>query len=123
VVFHKNNSTFASIGKGVYSDESKLEELEANIGASLLMANDSIIEELLERKYTFVEMCNTLEMSRKALHTRLINYVQYDLEFSNNVAKNIVYQFRYGINLNLFEIYEESKIRLFIKELIDNTSF
>lgn len=70
-------------------------ELQADIGASYLMANDVAVEFCITNKFTFNEMKDRFDFSAPALHSRLINYVEFTLQRGKDEAKEIVYQFRY----------------------------
>lgn len=84
-------------------------EIEANVGASLLLINDEALEEYLYRKYSFGRMLNTFGCSKNALRTRLINYYQYNLFIDNCDAKKIVFNFGKGNVKQFFTLFENHK--------------
>lgn len=75
--------------------DTEIKELQADIGASYLMANDIAVEFCITNKFTFNEMKDRFDFSAPALHSRLINYVEFTLQRGKDEAKEIVYQFRY----------------------------
>ena len=84
-------------------------ELEANIGASLLLINDEALDECLYKGYSFNRMLNTFGCSKNALYTRLVNYFQYNFSIYNNLAKKLVYNYSKGNVKKFFETFNKCK--------------
>lgn len=107
-VFHGNsqsNQNFAEyLDKKQYTYQDYQYELEADYGASLLIANDMVINECLENKLTFEEIRSMLQCSKQALQNRLINYFYFTVKLPYKKAKQIV--FDYSFKFNKVLLYE-----------------
>ena len=95
---HKNGTqVFAEmVDAGNYSEDERIIEYEANIGASLLMLNDKALEKCIEYDLTFFSICNKFQMSYKALEVRLYNYFKFNYECRDYLANRIAESFRRG---------------------------
>lgn len=115
-VFHGNsqsNQNFAEyLDKKQYSKKDIWHELEADFGASLLIANDEALEECLDNKLNFNEISSVLECSKQALRIRLINYFYHTIELPYNKTKKIVDDYQYFHNKVLLYEYSLSKFYL-----------
>ena len=107
-VFHAKgnlNQNFAEyIDKKQYTYQDYRYELEADYGASLLIANDMVINKCLENKLTFEEIKVMLQCSKQALQNRLINYFYFTVKLPYKKAKQIV--FDYSFKFNKVLLYE-----------------
>lgn len=115
-VFHGNsqsNQNFAEyLDKKQYSKKDIWHELEADFGASLLIANDETLEECLDNKLNFNEISSVLECSKQALRIRLINYFYHTIELPYDKTKKIVDDYQYFRNKVLLYEYSLSKFHL-----------
>lgn len=115
-VFHGNsqsNQNFAEyLDKKQYSKKDIWHELEADFGASLLIANDEALEECLDNKLNFNEISSVLECSKQALRIRLINYFYHTIELPYDKTKKIVDDYQYFHNKVLLYEYSLSKFHL-----------
>ena len=115
-VFHGNsqsNQNFAEyLDKKQYSKKDIWHELEADFGASLLIANDEALEECLNNKLNFNEISSVLECSKQALRIRLINYFYHTIELPYDKTKKIVDDYQHFHNKVLLYEYSLSKFHL-----------
>lgn len=115
-VFHGNsqsNQNFAEyLDKKQYSKKDIWHELEADFGASLLIANDEALEECLNNKLNFNEISSILECSKQALRIRLINYFYHTIELPYDKTKKIVDDYQHFHNKVLLYEYSLSKFHL-----------
>lgn len=115
-VFHgdsQSNQNFAEyLDKKQYSKKDIWHELEADFGASLLIANDEALEECLDNKLNFNEISSVLECSKQALRMRLINYFYHTIELPYDKTKKIVDDYQYFHNKVLLYEYSLSKFHL-----------
>lgn len=95
---HKNGTqVFAElVDTGNYSEDERIIEYEANVGASLLMLNDEALEICIEEGLTFFDICNRFQMSYKALEVRLYNFFKFNYECNDYFANRIAESFRRG---------------------------
>lgn len=115
-VFHiEYSNSFADVlDKKQYNNDDIKYEIEADIGASLLIANDNVIISMLDNKLSFNAMKEALYCSANALTIRLINFLIYNYYISKEKAIKIVNKFRYKNRL-IFNIHKSYK--LFFKEM------
>ena len=115
-IFHGNsqsNQNFAEyLDKKQYSKKDIWHELEADFGASLLIANDEALEECLNNKLNFNEISSVLECSKQALRIRLINYFYHTIELPYDKTKKIVDDYQHFHNKVLLYEYSLSKFHL-----------
>ncbi|MFK4936718.1 ImmA/IrrE family metallo-endopeptidase [Lactococcus garvieae] len=105
----ENGRIFASKFSGRYPDELIPFEDEANVTASLLFCPTVKLEALLNKNLSFNKIKTMTNMSRKALHSRLLNYFVHISGLSHKEALNLV--------LNYKEDHYSSSIK--IKKLIN----
>ncbi|MDT2613129.1 ImmA/IrrE family metallo-endopeptidase [Enterococcus dongliensis] len=80
--------------EGHYSEEIIPFENEANIIASILFCSTERLEYMLAKKYSFKDLCRSVEMSEPAMHNRLLNYFEHVLRFPSPLALRYVWRFR-----------------------------
>lgn len=90
----KNKRIFASKFSGKYPEELIPFEDEANVTASLLFCPTTKLETLLTRNYSFNKIKTITNMSRKALHSRLLNYFIHIIGLSHDKALSLVIGFK-----------------------------
>lgn len=96
----KNRRIFASKFSGKYPKELIPFEDEANITASLLFCPTTKLETLLTRNYSFNKIKSITNMSRKALHSRLLNYLVHIIGLSHKKALSLVINFKEDSSLS-----------------------
>lgn len=69
-----------------YSEDIEPVELEADIGASLMMCSDEVLIAGLKNNWDWQKFCLELEMSQAALKIRITNYLQYNLQIPRDRA-------------------------------------
>lgn len=95
--FHEleeNRRIFASKFSGKYPDELIPFENEANVMASLLFCPTIKLEVFLTKNLSFNKIKSMTNMSRKALHSRLLNYLLHIIKLNHNEALNLVINFK-----------------------------
>lgn len=92
----ENNIIFASKFKGDYPKELAPFENEANIIASLLFCSTIKLESLLVRNYSFDQIVVLTQMSRKGLHSRLLNYLHHIMGLNDKEALKLLLNFKNG---------------------------
>lgn len=86
----ENKKIFASKFYGNYSNNVLPYEDEANVIASILFCPTTKLESLFYNKYSFNKIALVTNMSKKALHNRLINYLYYILKLPRPQALELV---------------------------------
>lgn len=86
----ENKKIFASKFYGNYSNSVLPYEDEANVIASILFCPTPKLESLFYKNYYFNKMVLVTNMSHKALHNRLINYLYYTLRLPRSQALELV---------------------------------
>lgn len=100
-VVHKQNQlgrqTFASTTKGLtnkYKDDETMLEIEADICASIMIANDYALMEKLKCGATFEQLKTYFETSNSAMETRLMNFLIYNTNYSYQTAKETLHNYK-----------------------------
>lgn len=86
----ENKKIFASKFYGNYSNRVLTYEDEANVIASILFCPTTKLESLFYNNYSFNKIALVTNMSNKALHNRLINYLYYILRIPRPQALELV---------------------------------
>lgn len=86
----ENKKIFASKFYGNYSNSVLPYENEANVIASILFCPTTKLESLFYNNYSFNKIALVTNMSNKALHNRLINYLYYILRLPRPQALGLV---------------------------------
>lgn len=106
--FHNTNQKkhliFASKFSGVYPSEMIPLEDEANVIASLLFCSTEQLETFILQKSTFHSMCSKTNMSKSAMHNRLLNYFQHILKMNYHQALNYILRLREGEKRASYEL-------------------
>lgn len=95
--FHEleeNRRIFASKFSGKYPDELIPFEDEANVIASLLFCPTVKLEAFLTKNLSFNKIKSMTNMSKKALHSRLLNYFIHIIGLNHNEALSLVLNYR-----------------------------
>ncbi|WP_461241171.1 ImmA/IrrE family metallo-endopeptidase [Paucilactobacillus sp. N302-9] len=90
-----------------YDEAENVREIEANIGAGMLMINESAIRYWInDKKLTFNSICKKFGISHGALYYRLLRYNQFECgnEFNSAINKVRAYQ-----TMNPFQIEKSFK--------------
>ena len=90
----ENGRIFASKFSGRYPDELIPFEDEANVTASLLFCPTVKLEALLNKNLSFNKVKTMTNMSRKALHSRLLNYFVHISGLNHEEALNLVLNYK-----------------------------
>lgn len=85
-----NKRIFASKFYGNYPDKILPYEDEANIIASILFCPTDKLESLFYKNYSFSKIILVTNMSHKALHNRLMNYLYHILKLPRPLALELV---------------------------------
>lgn len=93
IYFHYSNKNYIQIFASMEVDEHYPREIipfedEANVIASFLYLNEAKLIEYLEEGYSFDTILSYHNISRRALHNRLNNYLVYSLGLNPQVALN-----------------------------------
>lgn len=93
IYFHCTNTNYMQIFASIEVDEHYPEAIlpfedEANVIASFLYLNETKLIEYLEEGCSFDMILSRHNISRRALHNRLNNYLIYSLELNPQVALN-----------------------------------
>ena len=82
-------------GQG-YSSEDLPREYRANVGASVLMANDTALLHAISFLRSYQELCDYFYMSKAAMQNRLLEYLIYIKKCTRNYAYVLVNDYRYS---------------------------
>lgn len=108
-----NRRIFTSKFSGNYPNELIPYENEANVIASLLFCPTEKLELLLCRGYSFQTVQSIAKMSRKGLHTRLLNYLHHIIGLPHKVALGLVLSFKDGDKSSASQIENHIKKKNF----------
>lgn len=108
---HIKNSVhpiFASSTRNLSPEDVQV-EIEADIGASILMANDKALQHELEENKSFYSLCNKFSCSYSSMFMRLRNFLCFEYNMSGIAATYFVREFQNWSNnsLNIFVKYAE----------------
>ena len=99
IPFAEEGHTFSDmILENGYFPEDLPKEYRANIGASILMANDYALEYALYKFHTFEEVANYFFMSKSALHNRIKEHLIFKKQLTPYFAHQVANQYRYANN-------------------------
>lgn len=93
------------ISENGYSSEDLPKEYRANVGASVLMANDSALKYALNRFSSFEEVAKFFFMSKAALSNRLIEYLIFVKNCHPDYAHCLVNKYRYQGKMDFFSLF------------------
>lgn len=106
IPFAEEGHTFSDmISENGYFPEDLLKEYRANIGASILMANDYALEYALRKFSTFEEVANYFFMSKSALHNRIREYLIFKKRLTPYFAQQFSNYYRYGNKKKFLTIF------------------
>lgn len=117
----ENQKIFASKFYGNYSDNVLPYEDEANVIASILFCPTTKLESLFYNNYSFNKIVLVTNMSHKALHNRLMNYLFYILKLPRPQALELVLGLKNNNQLASNKI-KHLVIQKNTKQSIDNNS-
>lgn len=105
-----------------YTKEMQPTEDRTNVIASLIYINDVALRENIEN-LSWEEMRDKFGISKKALHTRLMNFFKYNFDFSKEEVKNAIWSFLYeksewSFYLNKMKNYELEMLNEIHKDVI-----
>ncbi|MBF0779787.1 MULTISPECIES: ImmA/IrrE family metallo-endopeptidase [unclassified Granulicatella] len=100
------------VDKSSYTQQDIPKELEANIGASLLMANDDALEYHINLSMNFKSLCHEFQMSYAALRMRLVNFLTFNYGFSSLQAWHTVKNFEVD-NIDLKKILSNCHLNMY----------
>lgn len=84
-------------------------EYRANVGASVLMANDLALKYTLYRFSSFEEVAKYFFMSKSALFNRLTEYLIFNKNCHPDYARSLINRYRYRNNkafVNMFFLHD-----------------
>jgi Zn-dependent peptidase ImmA (M78 family) len=93
------------ISKNGYFNEDLPREYRANVGASILMANDKALKFALHKFKSFGEVANYFFISNAALHLRLRNSLVYEKALTVEHAQYLTNIYRYSGNRLIVEYF------------------
>ncbi|WKF84453.1 ImmA/IrrE family metallo-endopeptidase [Lacticaseibacillus pantheris] len=97
VVFQFGGSLQAKFDLGKAGSSSDPEEIEANYIAYFLLIPDWRLVDLLCNENTFDEICDTYNISGRALHNRIKTFLLHAIGLSERAALNMLLPFRYPL--------------------------
>lgn len=86
-----------------YLPENIPKEYRANVGASILLANDCALLFALKKFNSFQQVADYFYMSKSALHNRLKEYLIFICNCTSHYAYRLVYNYRIGNGKELFK--------------------
>lgn len=101
-----------------YLPEDYEKELRANIGVSILMANDQALSYTLRKFRNFDEVANYFFMSKSALRKRILQYLKFARGYSSAVRS-----FKGPLHLPVSVICSESNSRFLLVSSKDKANF
>lgn len=87
--------------KDTYLPEDYEKELRANIGASILMANDRALPYALRKFRNFNEVANYFFMSKAALRKRILQYLEFTGGYTSEEAYRLFKKYYYRNELEI----------------------
>ena len=93
------------LDQNFYKPEDIEKEYRANIGASILLANDIALEYAIQKFNTFNEVADYFFMSKSALHNRLDEHLVYVQNIHPNNSYKIVNMYRNGNKKVFYDIF------------------
>lgn len=91
--------------KGYFSED-LAKEYQANVGASILMANDHALEYALREFHTFEEVANYFFMSKSALHNRIREYLIFNKQLTPYLAQQFSNSYKYGNKKKVLTVFQ-----------------
>ena len=89
-----------------YLPEDYEKELRANIGASILMANDRALPYALKKFRNFNEVANYFFMSKAALRKRILQYLEFTGGYTSDEAYKLFKNYYYRNELEILQYLE-----------------
>lgn len=93
------------ISENGYLVEDLPKEYRANVGASILLANEQALLYAIQKFHSFHQVADYFFMSKSALHNRLKEYLIFVCNCSPQNAYKLVYEYRMGNNNNFFNTF------------------
>ncbi|OTN87245.1 ImmA/IrrE family metallo-endopeptidase [Enterococcus faecium] len=93
------------ISENGYFSEDLPKEYRANVGASVLMANDLALKYALNRFSSFEEVAKYFFMSKAALFNRLTEYLIFNNKCHPYYARCLINKYRYRSNNDFLSIF------------------
>ncbi len=102
----REGHTFSDmISENGYFSEDLPKEYRANVGASVLMANDLALKYALYRFSSFEEVAKYFFMSKSALFNRLTEYLIFNKNCHPDYARSLINRYRYSNNKEFYSIF------------------
>lgn len=83
-----------------------IKKLRANIGASILMANDRALPYALKKFRNFNEVANYFFMSKAALRKRILQYLEFTGGYTSDEAYRLFKKYYYRNELEILRYLE-----------------
>ena len=95
-----------------YNKEENIQEVKADIGASLFMISDEALIYSIEKKASFSDLQDIFEISKMALEIRLKNFLVYNLDMYYKNAQVLIEKYKFFNDTKeiqaRIEIYKEA---------------
>ena len=78
-----------------YNKEENIQEVKADIGASLFMISDEALIYSIEKKTSFSDLQDIFEISKMALEIRLKNFLVYNLDMYYKNAQVLIEKYKF----------------------------
>lgn len=106
IPYEQENHTFSDmIEENGYLSEDFPKEYRANVGASILMANDQALQYALKKFETFEEVARYFFMSKAALFNRLSDYLIYVHNCTPSYSRTLINHYKFGRKNDLFQVF------------------
>ena len=102
---NENRAFSDMIEESGYLPEDYQKEYRANVGASILMANDRALSYALKKFETFEEVASYFFMSKAALFNRLSDYLTYVHNCTPSYSRTLINRYKFGRKDDLFQIF------------------
>ncbi|EMF0102568.1 ImmA/IrrE family metallo-endopeptidase [Enterococcus hirae] len=93
------------ISENGYFSEDLPKEYRANVGASILMANDLALKHAVIKFNSFEEVAKYFFMSKAALFNRLTEYLIFNKNCHPDYARCLINKYRYKNNKDFLNIF------------------
>lgn len=97
----ESHAFFDSIIEGEYKTKDLPREYRANVGASILMANDQALPYALKKFRNFDEVANYFFMSKAALRKRILQYLEFTGGYTSEEAYRLFKNYYYKNKLTI----------------------
>lgn len=103
-IHYRNGIKGRSFSQSIRSDSLSYEDLileqEADFGASFMQIHDDGLERCFRSNMSFNYICHEFSMSYASLHTRIMTFLVFEKELSQNAALKLTNGYRYANKLN-----------------------